>query len=95
MIRIFLNYLLPFLLPFLAYGLYVLMSRHARELTSWPLFTLTLSGLLLSAGSLVFWALVDGSEPGGTYVPPAYEDGEIVPGRFEGNDGTADEPTSG
>ncbi len=91
MLRILLTYLLPFLLPFVAYGIYLLLMRHERELTSWPVFTLTIAGLMLCGGSLVYWALNDGSPPGGTYLPPSYQDGEIVPGRFVDDGAAADD----
>jgi len=30
---------------------------------------------------MVYLGLSSGSEPGGTYQPPRYEDGAIIPGR--------------
>ncbi len=86
MIRIILQYLLPFLLPFIGYGIYLLLNRHARDLSRWPYFTLTALSVALGSASLIYWAFVDGSQPGQTYVPPQYIDGEIVPGGFVGDE---------
>jgi hypothetical protein len=84
MLRVLLQYLLPLLLPFLAYAAYVALAQG--RLPDW----LTLSdrqwlmlggaGVALMAISLVSWTLLSGSPPEETYVPPHLEDGRIVPG---------------
>lgn len=40
-------------------------------------------GLVLVLVSLLSYRIATGNEPEGTYVPPSYKDGQIVPGRFE------------
>lgn len=83
MIRKLLLHVLPFLLPFVVYGFYVLMAKRA-ELRGevWrhaPWYWLTAVGLSLSILSFVLVALL---APGGEgiYMPKRMVDGEIVPG---------------
>ncbi len=45
---------------------------------SW--FWLALAGFALMVAGLFTVALTGGDEPGGTYYPPHYEDGRIIPG---------------
>ena len=82
--RLFLQYLLPLLLPFLIYAAYVALAQGhlprwldlgARE---WVMLGGT--GLALLMISLVTWSLLSGSPPDEAYVPPRLEDGRIVPG---------------
>jgi hypothetical protein len=82
--RLFLQYLLPILLPFLIYAAYVALAQGrmprwldlgARE---WVMLGGT--GLALLMISLVTWSLLSGSPPDETYVPPHLEDGRVVPG---------------
>jgi hypothetical protein len=82
--RLFLQYLLPLLLPFLIYAAYVALAQGrmprwldlgARE---WVMLGGT--GLALLMISLVTWSLLSGSPPDETYIPPHLEDGRIVPG---------------
>jgi hypothetical protein len=82
--RLFLQYLLPLLLPFLIYAAYVALAQGrmprwldlgARE---WAM--LGGAGLALLMISLVTWSLLSGSPPDEAYVPPHLEDGRIVPG---------------
>jgi hypothetical protein len=86
-IRKLLYHVLPFLLPFIVYAFYVMMTRRARSrgelFDDTPWFWLTAAGLILSIVSVfVFWYFT--AEPaGGTYVPPRLEDGQVVPGRIE------------
>jgi Family of unknown function (DUF6111) len=84
MLRIFLEVVLPFLAPFLAFGAYRLLVTRARgflERTPW--FVLTATGMVLACASLVSLAFLGGEKPGGTYVPPHIEDGRIVPGEVK------------
>jgi Family of unknown function (DUF6111) len=82
--RLFLQYLLPLLLPFLIYAAYVALAqgRMPRWLdlgaTEWAM--LGGAGLALLMISLVTWSLLSGSPPDEAYVPPHLEDGRIVPG---------------
>ncbi len=89
MSRIFLHYIVPLLLPFVVYGVWLALARRragpagARDWRDAPWTWLAIAGMGLLIMSLVGLALVSGSPPGGTYVPPQYIDGEIVPGRVE------------
>lgn len=42
-----------------------------------------LVGLVLVVISLLSYRIATGNAPEGTYVPPSFKDGEVVPGRFE------------
>ena len=42
-----------------------------------------LAGLVLVVISLLSYRAATGNAPDGTYVPPSFKDGEVVPGRFE------------
>ncbi|HZD26830.1 MAG TPA: DUF6111 family protein [Alphaproteobacteria bacterium] len=83
-----LYHLIPFLLPFALYALYLKLSRRAEDagqpgLDSTPWFWLVVVGLVLSAASvLAYWWVVN-QPPGGTYVPPHVENGQVVPGHIE------------
>jgi hypothetical protein len=86
--RLLLQYVLPFLLPFLIYAAYVALAKHRTP--SWLDFDektwlmLGGTGLALVTISLVTWTLLSGSPPDEVYVPPHLEDGRIVPGRTVG-----------
>lgn len=77
-------HLLPLLLPFIFYGLYIWhvkrSGRDGPEVTPW--FWLSATGLLLVVIGFVVGGLVFGEDPG-QYVPARFEDGRIVPGRIE------------
>ena len=92
-IRVFLIHLAWFLLPFVAYGIYI----HGRRLffptqetdERRPLIPprrmaiLAACGLALVAASLFTLALFEGEPTDTRYAPPRYEDGRIVPGQFQ------------
>ena len=80
--RVFFDLLL-FLLPFALYGAYLYLRRHDEETRAkaHPWTALVISGLVLVAGSFVFWGLVEDANQRGVYVPPHVEDGRLVPGR--------------
>jgi NADH:ubiquinone oxidoreductase subunit 5 (subunit L)/multisubunit Na+/H+ antiporter MnhA subunit len=82
MLRILLQYLLPLLLPFLAYLVYARLTRRAG-LNDAPWLGLGAAGVGLLVVSLVTWSIMSGSEPGETYVPARVEDGQVVPGTTE------------
>jgi hypothetical protein len=86
MARILLQYLLPLLLPFLAYFVYVALARGNTpdwlEGVPWP--HLAGAGVLLMAISLIAWSLTTGAPTEEIYLPPRFEDGRIVPGRTVG-----------
>ena len=83
--RLFLQYVLPLLLPFLIYAAYVAVAKGRTprwlDLDEKEWLMLGGSGLVLLTISLVTWSLLSGSPPEETYVPPHLEDGRIVPGR--------------
>ena len=84
MVRVFLQAVLPFLAPFLAFAAYRLLVTRGRGLLDHtPWFVLTVVGLVLACASLASLAFLGGDAPGGTYVPPRIEDGRIVPGEVK------------
>jgi hypothetical protein len=84
MLRVLLQYLLPLLLPFLIYAVYVTLAQG--RVPSWldlnprQWAMLGGTGLTLLTISLVTWSLLSGSPPDERYIPPHVENGEIVPG---------------
>ena len=92
MTRILLHYVLPIVLPFVIYGVWLALARRkarpagAAATPDWrdaPWVWLLIAGGGLVAVSLVALALTGGNPPGETYIPPHLIDGEIVPGRTE------------
>jgi hypothetical protein len=83
MLRIVLQYVLPLILPFLLYLIYARLAHKTGELGDAPWIGLAAAGVGLMAVSLVTWGLLSGYEPGGTYVPARFEDGQLVPGTVE------------
>jgi hypothetical protein len=91
MSRVLLQYLLPLLLPTLLWTIWwftfgrkrVAADGTSSTLSQGPWFWLILGGLALAGVSLVYTALTHGFTPTGTYVPPRWEDGHVVPGRVE------------
>lgn len=91
--RLILQYLLPLLLPTLAY---LAWMRHARRRATergedaatvnwrdapWP--WLVLMGLIVLLAAFALLADFKGEGLGGNYVPPRMEDGRVVPGHVE------------
>ncbi|NBC96031.1 MAG: hypothetical protein GVY27_06720 [Deinococcus-Thermus bacterium] len=85
--------LLPLILPTVLYLIYALATHQQRVASGgqapaqwWeeaPWLWLALSGVGLLAIVLGTWALFfDGASPDTIYIPPRFEDGEIVPGRM-------------
>jgi heme A synthase len=76
-----------FLTPFAAYALWLLFTRRTvRNPDDWTVKTiawLALVGAVFMIGILVIFVHLDPVPPGGTYVPPSFEDGVIVPGHTE------------
>ena len=85
LLRKLVYHVLPFLIPFVVYLVYVVATNRSRSkgkiLDETPWFWLITVGLGLSVLSiLVYWYF--SSEPiGRFYIPPRLEDGEIVPGK--------------
>ena len=92
MIRLFFEYLLPLVTPFLVYfGWVWVAARHAEktggQAPDWrqgPWLWLGSAGLALLMALLVAGALTGGHPAGGIYHPPMLgPDGKIVPGHVE------------
>lgn len=77
-------HLLPFLLPFLLYGLYIWhvkrSGKDGPEAAPW--FWLAGVGLILVILGFVVWGGFLGEDIG-DYTPARFENGRIVPGRIE------------
>ncbi len=89
--RVFLTQILPLLLPLAIYLIWVRRARRNSLATGAgmpaardaPWLWMVGAALAALAAGTVLLALTTGEEPGGTYIPPHVEDGEIVPGRIE------------
>ncbi len=81
MLRTFLLTALPFLLPFIAYGLFLLIARMMSRMPERRVHILVLAtiGALLSVGSLLALRFSEGDSIANTYIPPHIENGRIVP----------------
>ena len=86
MLRNILYHLVPFLLPFIAYGMYLYATRKAREkgqaFDEAPWFWLFAAGLMLLVVSLIAVWLFTGNPADGVYTAPHVENGKIMPGKF-------------
>jgi len=89
MLRIVLIQLALFATPFVVWALYVLTVRRRKAATGGvfddtPFTGLVVAGTVMVAAGLLYLAAFSGDPAGdGTYVPPRYEDGRIVPGHIE------------
>lgn len=85
MIRPVATELALFLAPFVAYALFLLVTKaHVLDRLNWPpktLLTLALVACLLMFGSFFVLTHYSGAPPGSEYVPAHMEDGKFVPGR--------------
>jgi hypothetical protein len=86
MIRPVLTELALFLAPFVAYALFLIVTKAALlERASWPpkmLATLAVIALVLMIGSFVVLAHFSGAPPGSTYIPAHVDDqGNFIPGQ--------------
>jgi hypothetical protein len=76
-----------FLTPFAAYALWLLVTRRTmRDPNDWTVKTiawLALAGAVFMIAILVVFVHLEPIPPGGTYVPPSFEDGVIIPGHIE------------
>jgi hypothetical protein len=87
MVRIVAFDILFFLLPFVAYALW-LMTRQAgvRNPENWTLKVLaylTLAGCLLLVVAIVVFVHFQGAGEGEVYHPAVFRDGVLVPGGFD------------
>jgi hypothetical protein len=84
MIRTVLSEIGLFLIPFVIYAVFLLISRAdiwgASAWTMGRLAALTIVSLMLVGGSFVILAQFGGAPPGSTYVPAHIEGGKFVPG---------------
>lgn len=86
MIRPILIEVALFLVPFVAYAVYVWATRAgAFDSEAWNIRVvgwLTLAAAALMIGSFIVMAQFGGAPPYSTYEPAHMEDGELVPGRY-------------
>jgi len=84
MIRPVLTELAIFLIPFVAYALFLIATRSGVLVSSsWPMHLvakLVMGSLLLVIVSFVLLAHFAGAPPNSTYVPAHLENGKLVPG---------------
>jgi uncharacterized protein DUF6111 len=81
MIRSFFIHLIPFLLPFVLYALYLYFDKRAGGDKRWQWNSVSIAlitGLVLTILSFVILGLNSGEPIDGTYIPPRYEDGRII-----------------
>lgn len=85
MIRVLVINAILFALPFVLTWAWIrfIATKQPDEQTRKLYAYAAIVGLVLVAASLLTYRVNSGNAPGGTYVPPSYEDGQIVPGRFE------------
>ena len=91
MIRKLLLYILPFVLPFVLYGLYTWIARlraaatgrPAVALQDTPWLWLIAAGVALFIVTLIAFSLLSGGDIEGTYVPPRLIDGDIAPAEIQ------------
>lgn len=81
MLRGFLFHIIPLLIPFIVYGLYLYFSRRAGGDKTWQgksVAISTLIGLILMAISLLALGILREEQADGVYIPPRFEDGKII-----------------
>ncbi|MEK9671193.1 MAG: hypothetical protein VW268_01645 [Rhodospirillaceae bacterium] len=92
MIRIFLSYVLPLILPTAGYIAWVWYCRkraaktgaEAPAITRGGLFWSIIVGVVLVGAGLAWVAITQGAGPGeGGYQSPRMEDGRIIPPQFK------------
>lgn len=87
MIRIVIETLLLFLLPTLAYLIYVYFARKQEAVSPGeivseaPLMWLFAIGAILVVVTVIAFGSTSGGKPGMVYEPPVMKDGRIEPGR--------------
>lgn len=88
MIRPVLTELALFLAPFVAYALFLWVTKaDVLERSSWPpkvLAALAIAALVLMIGSFIVLAHFSGAPPGSTYIPAHIDEhGNFVPGQVQ------------
>ena len=85
MIRPVLTEVAIFLIPFVAYAVFLIATRSGVLVSSsWPahlVAKLVLGSLLLVVVSFVLLAHFSGAPPGSTYTPAHIDNGQFVPGQ--------------
>ena len=85
MIRIILERMVLFALPFAVFAAYVWLFRTRlrapRPDTPW--FWLSVAGLVLVIASFFYAGLTGGDTTKGVYVAPQYVNGKIIPGHVD------------
>ena len=89
--KLFLTKILPLLIPLAIYAGWLIHARkRSRALGTahpsardapWPIMLLT--GLAVLISGMIALGLFTGEKPGGVYVPPHMENGEIIRGHIE------------
>jgi len=100
MLRLALWFLFLFSVPFVLTLIWLWAIRKIKpsdvEVRIW-IYT-SVAGVVLILLSLVIWRENSGQPPGGEYIPPHLQDGEVVPGYFKQNrpfvNGTSENGTS-
>ena len=88
MLRIFIEVLLPLLLPTALYLAWLWLSRRLGRVGSWraaavPWLWLLAAGALLLISVLTLVTVGFGTAERGLYVPPRLVNGQIIPGHVE------------
>jgi len=85
MIRPVLTEFAIFIAPFVAYAIYLFVTKSGvLARSSWPpkvLASLAIAAMVLMIGSFVIMAHFSGAPPGAAYEPAHIEDGKFIPGR--------------
>ena len=75
-----------FLLPFLLYFLWLGSERRKSEeeiaASKRHLFIVTLTGIAMAAAGFIYFTDFGGADPDAVWVPPTYQDGQLIPGHF-------------
>lgn len=80
MFRILYSVILPFLSPFIAFWAYRRVKNSRRE---YPVQILTITGLGLVFLFLFVFSVPDRAPADSAYMPPKFENGQIVPATLE------------
>ena len=88
MIRPVLTELALFLAPFVAYAIFLVVTKTAvLARSSWPpktLIGLAIVAFILMIGSFIYLSHFSGAPPGVDYIPAHFDkDGKFVPGQFK------------
>ena len=86
MLRVILADIVLFLLPFLAYALWLWLNNKAHTSEHWrrgPMGWLALSGIAMVIVSFIVFASLKTAPEGEEYRPAHMRDGVFVPGRYE------------